>query len=126
MLFELISAAGRQWTLNSMAMFRLNGLMVDHIARLTFLQMQASTAYLQLGTEHVGSLRQLDNPQALAGQVQRHHQALDDMSRRFTREATSLNANLQRQLGEELQTDARDNVICFATALQQRISKEPG
>ncbi|MEX0730396.1 MAG: hypothetical protein WED00_10400 [Aquisalimonadaceae bacterium] len=125
MYTELMIAASRQWTLGSMAMYRLNGLFIDHVTRLTFLQVEASTAYMQLSADHLGSFRHLDDPNALLTQLQRHHQALEKVSRRFSTETASLSANLQRTLADELSADARENVICFTSAVQQRARREP-
>lgn len=120
MLIEFIAAAGRQWTLNSLALYRLHGLAIDHATRVMMLQARMSTAYLQLGTDHTGSLRNLDDPELLMDQIQRHQRAIEDLSRRLSRESVDLNESLQHDLARETRLEARDNVICFATALRNR------
>lgn len=113
---ELMIATGRQWALSSMVMYRFTGLLVDHTTRFTYLQLNASMAYLQLGTLHMEGIRHVHDQASLSTYLQQHHWVLGD----HPEPATAAITISQQEMAESVSTASGDNVICFATALQER------
>lgn len=119
MFTTMMIAASRQLALGGMAMYRFNGLLLDHTVRLTFLHMKASAAYMELGLDHLESHRHLHDPNAFAVHMHRHHQVLEAVSRGFSRETASLTGRHHGLTGGS-GADIPENVISFAAAVRER------
>lgn len=122
---DISALTWRHYARAGTALQRLSGALVDHSIRLTSLQLDATTAFLQFGLEQFRSLQMLVDSSTYRDYLAHRQELLDALSARLSGDADGI-ASLQRGFAEEVGKITQENVISFAAAVEERNQRDAG
>ncbi|MEX0730643.1 MAG: phasin family protein [Aquisalimonadaceae bacterium] len=108
MYTELFSKANHQLEDMMQPARRLQGAMVDHMAKVTDFQLDTLRGYSELGMKELRALQDVNDPQSLQNFMSQHAELLRTFSEKISRDMNEM-VKLQRHFAEDLQKVGRES-----------------
>ncbi len=97
---------------------KLNALLLDHTERLIHLNLDAARSYTALAMEQMRSALEIRDPEALQSYLNSQTKVAQTVGNRLS-EDTSAIAEMGKEMGEQVQQIAQENVSALTEAVQQ-------
>ncbi|MBK1727184.1 phasin family protein [Halorhodospira neutriphila] len=97
---------------------KLNALLLDHTEKLIHLNLDAARSYTALAMEQMRSALEIRDPEALQGYLNSQTKVAQTVGNRLSQDTNAI-AELSKEMGEQVQQIAQENVSALTEAVQQ-------
>lgn len=98
---------------------KLNQLMLDHAEKIAHLNIEAARKYNQLALEQIRNAMSIRDPESLQEYLNSQGKIMQTVSSKISEDATAL-ADLNKNMGEEVQKIAQENVTAITDNVQEQ------
>jgi len=104
---------------------KLNALLLDHAEKVAHLNLEAARSYTDLAMEQMRKATEVRDPESFQNYLNDQGKVVQTMSNKFTENASTL-ADISKNMGEEVQKIAQENVTAMTETMQGQAEKATG
>ncbi|ABM62762.1 phasin family protein [Halorhodospira halophila] len=104
---------------------KLNALLLEHAEKVAHLNLEAARSYTDLAMEQMRKAMEVRDPESFQSYLNDQGKVVQTMSNKLTENASTL-ADISKNMGEEVQKIAQENVSALTETMQGQAEKASG